>query len=89
MTKSQLIQKLYTFGDAVIDFRDRNKEPILVTIILKERYIKNKLRRTYVKRHKQAVIVWSWTDDEIINIDPNTVQRLTPLSKILNNEGAA
>ena len=86
MTKNQMIQKLYTFGDAIVDFKDRSKEAIAVTIELKEKYIKHKLRRTYVKRDKQKVTVWSWTDDQIVNLDPESVYKLTPMSKLLNNE---
>lgn len=86
MTKNQIIQKLHTFGDAIVEFRDKSKEPIAVTINLKEKYIKSKLKRNFVKRDKNMVTVWSWSDDQVVNILPNSVYKLTPLSKILNNE---
>jgi hypothetical protein len=88
MTKNQIIQKLHTFGDAIVDFKDKSKEPIAVTINLKEKYIKSKLRKNFVKRDKNMVTVWSWSDDQVVNIQPNSVYKLTPLSKILNNEDA-
>lgn len=86
VTKNQIIQKLYTYGDAIVEFKDRNMEAIAVTIVMNEKYITKKLKKLPYRRNKKGVTVWSWTEDTVTTLFPNTIYRITPMSKILNNE---
>ena len=87
MNKNQVLKKINSFGDAILDFNNWGKESIVCTIDLSTKYIKQKMRKgKRIKRNRNSVYAWSWTDDELIEIDPTRVIRITPLAKILDNK---
>ena len=81
MTKYKMLGLVRSFGDALALVN--GKEWICVTTDFKNKYIKSKSKRKY--NTNGGVLVFSWTNNKFLVIDPNTVSKIEPLSKLLNN----
>ena len=84
MNKKYALGKLYDFGDAIINMRDGRS--FLATTDFSNKYIR-RIRRKRVTDLKGKIIVFNWTDFKYEPIMSHDITFMTPLSKILNNQG--
>lgn len=84
MNKKYALGKLYEFGDAVVNMRDGRS--FLATTDFSNKYIR-RIRRKRVVNLKGKIIVFNWTDNVYEDILSHDISFMTPLGKILNNQG--
>jgi hypothetical protein len=83
MNKFSCLKILQNNGDSVIEIKE---EPAIVgTIDFSTKYIKNKRYGKY-NIEKNAILVFSWTDDKFRSIDVKSIKTIKPLGDILRNE---
>jgi len=83
MNKFSCLKILKNNGDSVITLRD---EPDIVgTTDFSTPYIKNKRYGKY-SIEKNAILMFSWTDDKFRNININIIKTIKPLSELLGNK---
>jgi hypothetical protein len=84
MNKFSCIKILKNNGDSILTLT--NEPDICATIDFSTKYIKDKRYGRYAIE-KNAILVFSWTDDKFRNIEVKNVKSIKPLSEILNNVG--
>jgi hypothetical protein len=70
-------------GDSVLTLKEESD--IVATIDFSTPYIKNKRYGKYTME-KNAILVFSWTDDKFRNIEVKNIKNIKPLSDILGNK---
>lgn len=83
INKRNAIFMLKTFGDAIIDFKDR-RDPILCTIDFSNKYIR-KEKRDVKQNLKGGILIFDWTNYKYDIIRVNEIYSITALSDILKN----
>ena len=69
-------------GDSTLTLK--GEPDIVATIDFDNRYIKRKKYGRY-PISKNAILMFSWTDDKFRNIDIEVIKSIKPLSETLNN----
>jgi len=90
MTKGYFVKQLKKAGDGIIYFNNnRIAELGLCTADFSNEYIKQKRKTTKVPRFtkKAPILVFSWTLDSFMRVNPHDVKFVEPLKKVLNNPG--
>ena len=84
MNKFSCIKILKNNGDSILTL---DAEPdVCATIDFSTKYIRDKRYGRYAIE-KNAILVFSWTDDKFRNIEVKNIKSIKPLSDILRNEG--
>lgn len=84
MNKFSCIKILKNNGDSILTL---DAEPdVCATIDFSTKYIRDKRYGRYALE-KNAILVFSWTDDKFRNIEVKKIKSIKPLSDILNNAG--
>ena len=82
MNKFHILKMMNYNGDSTLVLKD---EPAIVaTIDFDTRYIKRKKYGRY-PINKNAILMFSWTDDKFRNVEIEKIKSIKPLSAILNN----
>lgn len=69
-------------GDSALTLK--GEPAIVATIDFDNKYIKRKKYGRY-PINKNAILLFSWTDDKFRNVDIDTIKNIQPLSDILKN----
>lgn len=83
MNKFSCLKMLENNGDSVLTLKEESD--IVATIDFSTPYIKNKRYGKYTME-KNAILVFSWTDDKFRNIEVKNIKNIKPLSDILGNK---
>ena len=87
MQKYAVLSRLRKAGDATIEFRDNEIEPILATTDFRNRYIRRKKGNKRFNYDKDNILIWDWTNDCFGIINPADIKFINPLAQILKNKG--
>ena len=83
MNKFSCLKILTNNGDSIVAIA--NEPDICATIDFSTKYIKDKRYGRY-NIEKNAILVFSWTDDKFRSIEVKNIKNIKPLSDILRNE---
>lgn len=82
MNKFAALKMLRADGDSTVYLKE--SDDIVVTTDFSTPYIKRKRSGRYQMR-KDAILVFSWTDDKFINLELTNIKSIKPLSATLGN----
>lgn len=86
INKRSALSMLKNFGDAVIEFKDRHREPVACTLDFSNKYIK-RVKRDIKQSLKGGILVFDWTNYKYDVIKVSDIWNITPMSDILQNVG--
>lgn len=87
MNKFQLIGFLKRHGDVIVTTKDED-DGDLVTVDFSPKHIRAKGKPHQIsnlKALKNNILVFSWTKDKFIELNPKTVVSTVPLQNVLRN----
>lgn len=82
MNKFHILKMMNYNGDSALTLK--GEPAIVATIDFDNKYIKRKKYGRY-PINKNAILLFSWTDDKFRNVDIDTIKNIQPLSDILKN----
>lgn len=87
MNKSELVEKVNSYGDAIITYRSEKSNKLkynVCTLDFSTPYIKAKKSRA--RKVDNAVLFFCWDTDSYRLLYPERVTSVVPLSSILKND---
>lgn len=85
--KYAVLSRMRKNGDSIIEFRDKDIEPILATTDFRNKYIRRVKGNKRFNYDKDNILVFDWTNYCFGIINPADVVYITPLAQMLKNQG--
>lgn len=91
MTKNKILKEVSKHGDAIVSYMDNSGRILsgLMTVDFSTKYIKKK-KKYFFKLITEAtntnkLLMFNWTRNNFIMLDPEKVSTITPLAQVLKN----
>ena len=87
MQKYAVLSRMRKAGDAIIEFRNEDVEPILATTDFRNRHIRRVKGNKRFNYDRDNILVFDWTNNCFGSINPADIKFINPLAQVLKNKG--